>query len=67
MKRIDYFWPRAAFQITGTVFVAQLVTLPLVEWTESKAWAVAVSGAALVAATVWGVWAVYRNAKEASK
>ena len=67
MKRIDYFWPRTAFQITGTVFVAQLVALPLIEWTERTAWAIAGSGATFVVAAVWSMWAVYRNAKEASK
>ncbi len=25
MKRIDYFWPRAAVQITGIVFVTQML------------------------------------------
>ena len=67
MKRIDYFWPRVAFQITGAAFVTQLVLLPVGDWTESRAWAVAGSVAAQVASTVWASWAVYRNAKEASK
>ena len=67
MKRIDYFWPRAAFQIIGTAFVTQLVLLPVGDWTESRAWALAGSGFAFSVATVWASWAVYRNAKEASK
>lgn len=25
MKRIDYFWPRALVQITGIVFVTQMI------------------------------------------
>jgi hypothetical protein len=25
MKRIDYFWPRAATQISGTVFITQAI------------------------------------------
>ena len=64
MKRIDYFWPRAAVQVTGIVFVSQLIVtatgIPVRKpeyW-----WVIYACAAAFVLALVCSLGAVLINA-----
>jgi hypothetical protein len=60
MKRIDYFWPRAATQISGIVFISQAIIEVIgvrkegFEWVFSAcAIAFAISFALTIASIVW--------------
>ena len=60
MKRIDYFWPRAATQISGIVFISQALIEVIgvrkegFEWVFSAcAFAFAISCTVTILAIVW--------------
>ncbi len=62
MKRIDYFWPRAATQVTGIIFLVQLLTEAIGNRKQGFEWVLPVSGAFFVATVAWTLCAVVINA-----
>jgi len=62
MKRIDYFWPRAAMQITGIVFWVQLITEVVGNRKPGFEWVLPACALAFGFACGWSVYAVVRNA-----
>ena len=65
MKKLDYYWPRAALQITGIVFASQ--TLMEVSGVATRKagfeWVYPACGVAFAAACIWTVVVVLLNAK----
>ena len=62
MKRIDYFLPRAATQITAIIFIVQLLTEVIGNRKPGFEWVLPASGALFVAAVAWTLYAVVLNA-----
>ncbi len=62
MKRIDYFWPKAATQITGVIFLVQLLTEAIGNRKQGFEWVLPVSGALFSVAVAWTLCAVVVNA-----
>jgi hypothetical protein len=65
MKRIDYFWPRAALQITGIVFFVQLLTEVIGNRKPGFEWVLPVCTAAFVMAFLWVIYALVVNTLQA--
>lgn len=62
MKRIDYFLPQAATQITGIIFFAQLLTEVVGNRKPGFEWVTPASGALFAMAIAWTLYAVVVNA-----
>ncbi len=62
MKRIDYFWPRAATQVTGVIFLVQLLTEVIGNRKPGFEWILPVCGGLFVSAAAWSLYAVVINA-----
>jgi len=62
MKRIDYFWPRAALKITGIVFISQILIDVLGFRKPEFYWVLPMCGLLFMAAIVWTLYAVVINA-----
>ena len=65
MKRIDYFWPKATTQITGIIFLVQLLTEAIGNRKQGFEWVLPVSGAFFAVAVAWTLCAVVINATRA--
>lgn len=62
MKRIDYFWPRTATQITGIIFLVQVLTEIIGNRKPGFGWVLPVCGGLFAASVAWAVYAVVVNA-----
>lgn len=62
MKRIDYFWPRAATKITGIVFISQVLTEIIGFRKPEFDWVLPMCGLLFMSAIVWTLYAVVVNA-----
>ena len=62
MKRIDYFWPRAAVKVTAIVFFSQLLIEVIANRKQGFEWVLPVCGALFAAAVAWTLYAVVMNA-----
>ena len=62
MKRIDYFLPKVATQITGIIFLVQLLTEVIGNRKQGFEWVLPVSGALFAMAVAWALYAVVMNA-----
>jgi len=61
MKRIDYFWHRAALQITSIVFFSQLLVEMISTRKPGFEWVLPVCGAAFGIAIVWTICTMIIN------
>lgn len=63
MKRIDYYWPRAAVKITGIVFLSQIVmeVSGIASRKPEFWWVIYACTAAFAASIAWSVLAVLIN------
>jgi hypothetical protein len=61
MKRIDYFWPRAALQITGIVFLTQVIVETIAERKPGFEWVLPACGLAFALAILWTTFAIVWN------
>ncbi len=66
MKRIDYFWPRAAVQITGIVFFTQVILeiSGLAQRKTGLEWVLPVCAGLFAASVAWTLYAIIKNAVE---
>ena len=62
MKRIDYFWPRTAVQVTGMVFVVQAITEVLATRKPEYEWVFLASACAFAASVLWTIGCIVWNA-----
>jgi hypothetical protein len=62
MKRIDYFLPKVATQITGIIFLVQILTEAIGNRKQGFEWVLPVSGALFAMAVAWTLYAVVTNA-----
>ncbi len=62
MKRIDYFWPRVAMQITGIPLLVELIQEVVGNRKPGFEWVLQALALAFVVACGWCVYAVVRNA-----
>jgi hypothetical protein len=62
MKRIDYFFPRAAVQITGVIFLVQVLTEFVGNRKPGFEWVLQICGGAFLASLIWTLFAVVLNA-----
>ena len=53
MKRIDYFWPRAIFQITWVVLLTQTIVELLGERKSGYEWVMPACGIAFSISAIW--------------
>lgn len=67
MKRIDYFWPRAATQITGIIFLVQVLTEIVGNRKPGFEWVLPVCGGLFAASVAWALYAVMVNAIRARR
>jgi hypothetical protein len=62
MKRIDYFWPKAAFQITSIVFVTQLIAEVIATRKANYEWVLPLCAVLFALSVTWILFAVVWNA-----
>ena len=62
IKKIDYFWPRTAAQITGIVFVVQTITEMLASRNPEYEWVFLASACAFAASMLWAIACIVWNA-----
>lgn len=64
MNLIDYFWPRALCQITGIVFLSQLIieVTGIATRKPEYDWVIYACGAAFLASLIFAVAVVFINA-----
>ena len=62
MKRIDYFWPRTAFQISGIVLGTQVLTEAISTRREGFEWVFLACSIAFALSCAWSLFAVVWNA-----
>ncbi len=63
MKKINYFWPRAAVKITAIMFAVQCTTEIVGTRKPEYEWVFWASACAFAASALWGVGAVVWNAR----
>ncbi len=63
MKKIDYFWPRAAVNITGIMFFVQCVTEVLATRKPGYEWVLWSTAGLFFSSVLWSVLVVAYNAK----
>jgi hypothetical protein len=61
MKRIDYYWSRAALHVTSIVFASQFVVESFGMRKVGYEWVLPVCGILFAASVVWAVFAVIWN------
>jgi len=62
MKRIDYFWPRAIFQITWVVLLTQTIVELLGARKSGYEWVMPVCGIAFSISAIWVCFVIVWNA-----
>lgn len=55
MRRIDYFWPRVAIQVTGSVFLFQLLNTAIGNSKQELDWLMPLSGVFFLSALGWAL------------
>ena len=62
MRRIDYFWPRAATRITGIILLSQSVVEIFGQRKSGYEWVFPLCAWGFVASILWSLFAVIWNA-----
>lgn len=62
MKRIDYFWPRAAVQTSAIIFITQLVTETVAIRKEGFEWVLPLCFGLLAVSVLWIMFCMCMNA-----
>jgi len=67
-KRYDYFWARIVTQITGIVFLSQLVLdlSGMIQRKPGLEWVVPACGVAFVVALIWSVALIVLNSRNSA-
>lgn len=61
IKRIDYFFPRAAVQIFGILFFTQLITDFIATRKAGYEWVIYICGIAFLLSLVWSLTVIFLN------
>ena len=62
MKRLDYFWPKAATKVTGIVFISQGLTEIIGIRKPEFEWVLPMCGLLFIASILWTLYALVMNA-----
>ena len=62
MRRIDYFWPRTAIQVTGCVFLFQLLNTAIGNGKQELDWVMPLSGVFFLSSVAWALGVAVINA-----